>query len=394
VNSLIVRTPEIFREKQGIDARILQRVVDLNLSEKRVQVEHTETGKTGWESFDQLLIATGALPIRPNIPGVNARGVYALNTLQSGIEARKAIDHGSPKNIVIVGGGYIGLEMAESFITRGLDVSIIEKTAQVMTTLDPDMGSLVAQVLQDAGAKIYLNESLKGLEMHGGQVRAVITDKQTLPADLVVLALGVYPNSALAAKAGIPTGEKGAIKVNKRMETEVQGVWAAGNCVESFHLVSRRPFYIALGTVANKQGRVAGINIAGGSALFPGVVGTATAKIWTVEVARTGLLENEVQQMGLSYASSRIEGRTRAGYYPGTGRITVKILAEKGTGRLIGGQIVGVEGAAKRIDVLAAALHGGFTVEEMVNLDLGYSPPFSPVWDPVLIAARQAVGLV
>lgn len=357
-------------------------------------MEHAKNGKTWWEPFDQLLIATGALPIRPDIPGIDARRIYELNTLQSGIEVRKAVDQEKPKNIVIVGGGYIGLEMAESFIQRGLDVSIIEKMPQVMSTLDPDMGALVAEALRDAGGKLFLDESLEGFEISSGQVRAVVTDKRSLPADLVILALGVHPNSALAANAGIPTGERGGIKVNDRMQTEVKDVWAAGNCVESFHLVSRRPFYIALGTVANKQGRVAGINIAGGNATFPGVVGTAITKICTVEVARTGLQEKEIQQLGWPYISAKIESRTRAGYYPGTGRITVKILAEKGSGRLLGGQIVGVEGAAKRIDVLATALHAGLTVEEMINLDLGYSPPFSPVWDPVLIAARQAVGLV
>jgi len=174
----------------------------------------------------------------------------------------------------------------------------------------------------------------------------------------------------------------------------VPGVWAAGNCVESFHLVSRRPFYIALGTVANKQGRVAGINIAGGQGTFPGVVGTAMVKVFNLEVARTGLQEREAKQWGLSFATAKIEGRTRAGYYPGSGKITVKILAEKGTGRLLGGQIVGQEGAGKRIDVLATALQGGMTVEDVINLDLGYSPPFSPVWDPVAIAARQVANLV
>jgi NADPH-dependent 2,4-dienoyl-CoA reductase/sulfur reductase-like enzyme len=189
-------------------------------------------------------------------------------------------------------------------------------------------------------------------------------------------------------------GKTGGIKVNDRMQTEVEGIWAAGNCVESFHLVSRRPFYIALGTVANKQGRVAGINIAGGQATFPGVVGTAMVKVLSLEVARTGLQEKEIQELGLASVSAKIDAHTRARYYPGTGPMTVKILAEKGTGRLLGGQIVGQEGAGKRIDTLAVALHAGFTVEDLINLDLGYSPPFSAVWDPVQIAARQAANLV
>ena len=182
-------------------------------------------------------------------------------------------------------------------------------------------------------------------------------------------------------------------KVNDRMQTEMEGIWAAGDCVQSFHLVSRRPFYIALGTVANRQGRVAGINLGGGYATFPGVVGTAVYKICAVEVARTGLQENEIKKLGLEYVSAKIESSTRAGYYPEAGRITVKLLAEKGSGRLFGGQIVGMEGA-KRIDVLATSLHAGFTVDEMINLDLSYAPPYSPVWDPVVVAARNLLKLL
>jgi len=176
--------------------------------------------------------------------------------------------------------------------------------------------------------------------------------------------------------------------VNERMETGIAGIWAAGDCAESFHLVSRRPFYIALGTVANRHGRVAGINLGGGYATFPGVTGTAVTKICQVEVARTGLQEKELTKLGLEWVSAVIKSRTKAGYFPGSGEITVKLLAEKGSGRLLGGQIVGMEGSAKRIDTVATALHAGFTVEEMINLDLGYAPPFSPVWDPVVTAAR------
>jgi NADPH-dependent 2,4-dienoyl-CoA reductase/sulfur reductase-like enzyme len=390
----VVRSPEAFREKQGIDARVFQKVSEIDLRQKQVQGEDLKTGKPWKEPFDQLLIATGAVAIRPRIPGIDAKGVYELNTLQSGIEVRRAVDEKNPRYIVIIGAGYIGLEMAENFVHRGIAVTIVEKTPQVMNTLDPDMASLLLKPLEEAGIKLYLNESLKSLEVREGEVRGALTDQRSLPADLVILGLGVRPNSAMAQEAGIPMGKTGGIKVNDRMQTEVEGIWAAGNCVESFHLVSRRPFYIALGTVANKQGRVAGINIAGGQATFPGVVGTAMVKVLSLEVARTGLQEKEIQELGLAFVSAKIDAHTRARYYPGTGPMTVKILAEKGTGRLLGGQIVGQEGAGKRIDTLAAALHAGFTVEDLINLDLGYSPPFSAVWDPIQIAARQAANLV
>jgi NADPH-dependent 2,4-dienoyl-CoA reductase/sulfur reductase-like enzyme len=392
VRRLVVRTPEAFREKQGIDARVFQRVSEIDLRQRQVQGEDLKSGKTWKEPFDQLLIATGAASIRPPIPGIDARGVYELNTLQSGIEVRRAVDEKNPRHIVIVGGGYIGLEMAENFVHRRIGVTIVEKTPQVMNTLDPDMAALLIKPMEEAGVRLYLNESLKAFEIHGGEVREVVTDQRILPADLVLLGLGVRPNSTLAQKAGVPLGKTGGIRVNDRMETEIKTVWAAGNCAESFHRISRRPFYVALGTVANKQGRVAGINIAGGRATFPGVLGTAMVKVLSLEVARTGLQEREIQDLGLSYGSAKIDAHTRARYYPGTGPMTVKILVEKGTGRLLGGQIVGKEGAGKRIDTLAAALHAGLTVEDLINLDLGYSPPFSAVWDPVQIAARQAAA--
>ena len=391
---LVIRTPQAFWEKQRILARTLHRVTELDLRQRQVQVENMETGKIWREPFDQLLVATGAIPIRPNVTGVDASGIYALNTLQSGIEARQAADRKRPDKIVIVGAGYIGVEMAESFVLRGLDVSIVEKAGQVMNTMDADMAELVAGALRESGVKLYLEESLEGFEVSRGEVREVATTNRSLPADLVILALGVLPNSTLAAKAGIPTGEMGGIRVDETMQTPLPGIWAAGNCVETWNRVSRRPFYAALGTVANKQGRVAGINIAGGKAAFPGALGTSVNKFCALEMARTGLTEKEVQGLGWSYISARIESHTRAHYYPGARPITVKVLAEKGSGRLLGGQIVGGEGAAKRIDTLAVALQGGFTIEEMINLDLGYAPPFSPVWDPVLIAVRKAAALV
>jgi NADPH-dependent 2,4-dienoyl-CoA reductase/sulfur reductase-like enzyme len=390
----VVRSPEAFREKQAIDARVSQRVSEINPGKRQVHAEDLKTGKSWWEPFDQLLIATGATSIRPQIPGIDAKGIYELNTLQSGIEVRRAVDEKNPKRIVIIGGGYIGLEVAENFALRNLDVAVVEKTPQVMNTLDPDMAALLIKPLEEAGIKLYLNEPLRELEIRGGEVRGVVTDQRSLPADLVLLGLGVRPNSSLAGSAGVPLGKTGGIKVNDRMQTGVEGIWAAGNCVESHHLVSRRPFYIALGTVANKQGRVAGINIAGGHAIFPGVLGTAMVKVCSLEVARTGLQEREIQELGIPYVFAKIEAQTRARYYPGTGPMTVKIFAEKGTGRLLGGQIVGKEGAAKRIDTLATALHSRFTAEDLINLDLGYSPPFSAVWDPVQIAARQAASQV
>ena len=386
---LIARRPDQFQARQ-IDARVRHEVEEIDLVQRRVRVRRLEDGQVIHEPFDQLVIATGAVPIRPSLPGSDAGAIYGLATLDDGLRVRQAVERDHPARAVVVGGGYIGLEMAEALVMRGLQVSLVERSAAVMATLDPDMGDLVSQALRDVGVRLYLEEAVLGFETHNGQVAAVSTDRRTLEADLVILGIGARPNVALAGAAGIPLGATGAIQVNPRMQTDVDGVRAAGDCVESFHLVSRRPVHIALGTIANKQGRVCGINLGGGYATFPGVVGTAVSKICAVEVARTGLNERQARAAGFQYVVGTIQSTTRASYYPGAGRITVKVLAEQGSGRLLGAQIVGIEGAAKRIDVFATALFAGMTADEFMYLDLSYAPPFSPVWDPVLIAARKA----
>ena len=391
-DKLVARTPEKFREKFNIDARIGHEVLEIDPAAQRVRVVNLADQSEVWEPYDQLLIATGAEAIFPTLPGSDANGIFSLSTLASGIKVYDFMDKELPRKAVVVGGGYIGLEMAEALVRQGLQVSLIEKGEQVMGTLDPDMGMLVSEALREIGVTLYLNESLTGYETANDTVTGVVTDQRTIPADLVIVGLGTRPNTGLAHNAGIVLGEKGSIRVNPRMQTSAPNIWAAGDCAESFHLVSRKPFHVALGTVANKQGTVAGTNLAGGYATFPGVVGTAVSKICKFEVARTGLTEREITALGLQYRTATTRTKTRAGYYPGAGWITVKLLAEQGSGRLLGGQIVGLEGAAKRIDVLATALTASMTVQQIVDLDLSYAPPFSPVWDPVQTAARRLLS--
>jgi NADPH-dependent 2,4-dienoyl-CoA reductase/sulfur reductase-like enzyme len=239
-------------------------------------------------------------------------------------------------------------------------------------------------VLEGLGIDVRLGTALESVDDG-----AIVAGGERIGADLVVLGLGTRPNSGLAAEAGIEVGVKEAIRVDRRQRTSVDGVWAAGDCCESYHLVARAPVHIALGTVANKQGRVAGINLGGGYAMFPGVVGTAATKVCSTEVARTGLSEAELGRLGLEWEQAAVDSTTRAGYFPGAEPIRTKVLAERGSGRLLGAQIVGKEGAAKRIDVFATAIWNGMAADEMVNMDLSYAPPFSPVWDPVLIAVRK-----
>jgi NADPH-dependent 2,4-dienoyl-CoA reductase/sulfur reductase-like enzyme len=342
------------------------------------------------EPFDQLVVATGAIPFRPDLSGIDADGIFGLQTLEDGVTARRVIEDRKPSRAVVVGGGYIGLEMAEALVRRGLEVDLVDRTEQPLAaTLDDDIGALVADALRAVGVTLHMGEPVEGFDTDDGAVRAVRTARRTLPADVVILGMGVRPNSRLADEAGLAVGETGGIVTDPRMETSVGGVWAAGDCVESVDRVTGRGVVIPLGTHANKQGRVVGINIGGGYATFPGVVGTAVSKICGVEVARTGLTEAEAAEAGFHTVSAAEESTTRAGYFPGAAPITTKLVAERRSGRLLGAQIVGKEGAAKRIDVLACAIWNEMAVDEVAHLDLAYAPPFAPVWDPVLIAARK-----
>jgi NADPH-dependent 2,4-dienoyl-CoA reductase/sulfur reductase-like enzyme len=383
---LVARTPEEHAE-QDIEVHTRHEVDAIDLEARRVRVRDLDGGRVVEEPWDVLVVATGSEPVRPPIDGIDLPGVHGLSVLQDGIDLREAIDAG-PKRAVVVGGGYIGLEAAEALVNRGVPTALVEAAPQVMSRVDPDMGELVSEAVREIGVELLLEEEVEAIE-GDGRVRAVRTVKRTLDADLVILGLGTRPAVGLAEASGVELGPSGAIAVNPRMRTRHDGVWAAGDCAEARHLVSGQPVSYHLGTIANKQGRVCGINIGGGYATFPGVLGTAVSKVCEVEVARTGLSETELADLGLEWEQAVVDSTTRAGYFPGTAPIRTKALAERRSGRLLGAQIVGKEGAAKRIDVFATALWNGMTVDEMVNMDLSYAPPFSPVWDPVLIATRK-----
>jgi NADPH-dependent 2,4-dienoyl-CoA reductase/sulfur reductase-like enzyme len=383
---LVARTPEEHAE-QDIEVRTRHEVDAIDLEARRVRVRDLDGGRVVEEPWDLLVVAAGSTPLRPPIDGIDLPGVYGLSVLEDGIELRKAIDAG-PRRAVIVGGGYIGLEAAEALVNRGVPTALVEAAPQVMSRIDPDMGELVSDAVREIGVELHLEEEVEAIE-GDGRVRAVRTVRRTLDADLVILGLGTRPAVGLAEASGIELGPSGAIAVNPRMRTRHHGVWAAGDCAEARNLVSGQPVSYHLGTIANKQGRVCGINIGGGYATFPGVLGTAVSKVCDVEVARTGLSEDELADLGLEWEQAAVDSTTRAGYFPGAAPIRTKVLAERRSGRLLGAQIVGKEGAAKRIDVFATALWNGMTVDAMVNMDLSYAPPFSPVWDPVLIATRK-----
>ncbi|MGZ8635239.1 MAG: FAD-dependent oxidoreductase [Solirubrobacteraceae bacterium] len=378
---LVTRSPDEHRAR-GIEVHTRTTVTAVDLDRRELTVRDPG-GDERREGFDQLVLATGAEAVAPDVPGADA--AEPARTIDAAERFRGALEHGDG-SAVVVGGGYIGLEMAEALVRRGLRVTLVERAGQLMATLDEDMAAHVQDAAEGVGIEVRLGAELQEVSEH-----AVRVDGEELPADHVVMATGVRPATGLARAAGLELGDSGALRVDDHQRCPGHdGVFAAGDCVESWHRVLERPMNVQLGTHANKQGRIAGANATGADLAFPGVIGTAASKICRYEVARTGITEREAADAGIEVRAATIKDRTRAGYYPGSGPIWVKLVVAP-DGRLLGGQIVGVEGAAKRIDVLATAIWTGMTAEDLVSLDLSYAPPFSPVWDPVQTAARQLV---
>jgi CoA-dependent NAD(P)H sulfur oxidoreductase len=389
-DDLRVYSPEFFRERRNIQVLTHHEVGEISPSRHRATV----AGAGGRETevhYDHLILATGAEPDRPEIPGIDLPGVFHLNDLQSALALRRFLEAERPAKTVIIGGGYIGLEAAEALAARGIQVTLVERSSTLFESVDDEISALVDAELVSRGAKAARGATVTALlGGSGGRVRRLVWDGGAAggaDVDFVVLASGVRPRTRLAEQAGIQLGPTGAIAVNEYMETSAAAVLAAGDCVECMHRVSGRPTYVPLGTTANKQGRVAGQNAGGLRARFPGIVGTAVLKVFSLEVARTGLSFAEAHAAGFRPRQAVARAASRARYLGGSD-VTVKLIADPGSGRLLGAQMAGPEGVAKRIDVFATALEARMTVEQISQLDLSYAPPFAPVWDPVLIAAQ------
>jgi NADPH-dependent 2,4-dienoyl-CoA reductase/sulfur reductase-like enzyme len=394
-DQLIARAPEVFRSKQDIDVRTRHEVVAIDTDARTVTVRDLDADKEADHGYDQLLIATGATPLRPPVPGIDAQGVFGVQTLDHGQAVLDALADREPRRAVVIGAGYIGLEMAEAMVFRGLEVHVVDMAEQPMSTMDPELSGRIADAMRGMGMELHLGTAVEGIESDGdGWIHTVTAGDTIIEADVAVLGTGTRPFSDLARDAGVPIGPSRGIVTDRKQRTPVDGVWAAGDCAETFHRVSKRPVSIALGTIANKQGRIAGLNLGGSYGSFPGVLGTAVTKVCQLEIARTGLTVRDAEVAGYEVVTASIDATTRAHYYPGAKPIGIKVIAERHTGRLLGAQIVGEEGAAKRIDVFATALWNEMTVDDLLNVDLSYAPPFSPVWDPVLIAARKADAAV
>lgn len=385
LDALIVRTPQEFRDQHRIDVRTRHRVVGVDLDARRVEVLALDQDRTLRLGFDQLMLATGARPVRPALPGIDQSWIHGVQTLTDAGRLLDEVTAGDVRDVVIVGAGYIGLEMAEAFIDRGARVTLVERSDHPLGQVDPAIGSRVAGVLDRYGVTVRCGVSVVGFGDH-----VVETSEGDLRADVAVLGLGVTPNAELLTSAGVRAGARGAVEVDHRQRTNVDGIWAAGDCADTFHLVTRERVHIALGTIANKTGRIAGLNIGGTYATFPGVLGTAVTRICEVEISRTGLDVAEAEAAGFEVVVGEAESTSRAGYFPGAAEVVVRLVFEVSRGRLLGGQMVGADRIGKRIDVLATAITAGMTAADLVDLDLAYAPAVATTWDPFQIAARNA----
>jgi len=384
---LISRTPGKFSQ-EGIKILKNRRIEKIDVQNHEVSGRKIGSGETFTDHFDRLVIATGAYAIRPKIEGIDLGNVFYLRSIFDADAIYEKIRSENIQNVVIAGGGYIGLEMAESFVHLGKNVTIVELAPQILTLFDEDFAGILQQYLEKKGVKIFTSEGIQALSGKEGKFTHVQTVARKIEADVVLMSLGIRPQVELAKQGGLRIGETGAIWVNEKMETSVEGVFAAGDCVETTHLVTGRRIWIPLGSTANKQGRVVGTNVCGGNATFPGVLGTTVFKTFDFNVAKTGLSMREAEKEGFHSIQAIVRGYDRAHYYPGRKESTLKVIADKETGRILGGQAIGEGPSDKFIDILAIALHGKMTCRELASVDLAYAPSFSPVLSPIIVAAN------
>lgn len=389
MEDLVVITPERFRRERGIDVRTRHEATAIDVRGRRIRARDLASGAELELPYDALVVATGARAVRPPLPGLELPGVFVLRELADGAVMKRFLAEAAPRRAVIVGAGYIGMEMAEALRGRALEVTVLEKMDQLLPGFARPIVQAVQGELTRNGIAVRTGISVQEVRRAGGGLE-VRTDGGVFPADLVLVSIGVRPNTALAEAAGIALGATGAIAVDEAQRTSAPGVWAAGDCAEARHLVTGHSAWIPLGTTANKQGKIAGANAAGADERFGGVVGSAAFKVLGLEVGRTGLGAVEASRAGLDFIAATSVHRSRGHAYPGASAITTVLLAERGSGRLLGAQMVGAEGITGRIDVYATALSARLTVSALEQLDLAYAPPLAPVYDPVLVAAAVA----
>ena len=384
--ALTLQTPESFFSRFRVTMKVRHEVTAIHPDRKSVSVRNLETGEVFEESYDKLLLSPGAKPTQPRLPGVGLNKLFTLRTVEDTFRIKEFIRTNHPQSAVLAGGGFIGLELAENLRELGMEVTIVQRPKQLMNPFDPDMAAFIHNEMRRNGVKLALGHTVEGFEERDGGVDVLLKDEQPLHADMVVLAIGVTPDTGLAKEAGLELGIKGSILVNDRMETTVPDIYAVGDAVQVKHFVTGQDALISLAGPANKQGRIAADNICGGDSRYPGSQGSSVIKVFDLTAATTGINETNAKKAGLDADKVILSPMSHAGYYPGGKVMTMKVVFEKETYRLLGAQIVGYKGVDKRIDVLATAIHAGMKATQLKDLDLAYAPPYSSAKDPVNMA--------
>lgn len=393
-SKLTLQTSESFRRRFRIDVRARQEVVAVDRAAKTVTVRRLDDGSVYREPYDKLILAPGAKPAVPPVPGTNSDRLFTLRTVEDAFAIADFIDACAPRSAAVVGGGFIGLEMAENLVERGLEVTVVQRGGHVMPTLDADMASLVHNRLRAHGVRLALNAAVTGFSEERGRILTHVDGREPLMPDMVLLAVGVVPDSALAREAGLELGLRGAIRVDERMCTSDPDVYAVGDAVEVANVVTGAPALIALAGPANKQGRIAADNICGIPSRFAGSQGCSVMKVFDATVAATGLTEKAARAAGFDCDAALLSPPSHATYYPGSATLALKVVFERPSGRILGAQAVGRDGVDKRIDVLAVAVRAGMTARDLTDLDLAYAPPYSSAKDPVNMAGYAICNLL
>lgn len=385
-SDLTLQTPESFFSRFRVNMKVRHEVTAIHPEKKEVTVKNLETGEEFEESYDKLILSPGAKPTQPRLPGVGLNKLFTLRTVEDTFRIKAYISENHPKSAVLAGGGFISLELAENLRELGMEVTIVQRPKQLMNPFDPDMAAFIHSEMRRHGVKLALGHTVEGFEEKDGGVDVLLKDEQPLHADMVILAIGVSPETTLAKDAGLELGIKGSIVVNDRMETSISDIYAVGDAVQVKHFVTGQDALISLAGPANKQGRIAADNICGGDSHYTGSQGSSVIKIFGMTAATTGVNETNARKTGLDVDTVILSPMSHAGYYPGGKVMTMKVVFEKATYRLLGAQIVGYEGVDKRIDVLSTAIRAGIKATELKDLDLAYAPPYSSAKDPVNMA--------
>ena len=390
---LTLQTPQSFWERFHIDVRVRNEAVDIDVKSKTVAIRRLGTGEIYHEQYDKLLLSPGAKPVVPHLPGVTSDRIFSLRTVEDTLRIRKFIEEYKPATAVLVGGGFIGLEMAENLTAMGISVTVIQRSNQLFAPMDADMASFIHAQMRSHGVKLELEKTVTGFSSKGGKPVTMIKDSEAIYSDMVLLGVGVEPDTVLAEKAGLALGIRGAVAVNEYMETSVPDIYAVGDAVEVSHFVTGKKALISLAGPANKQGRIAADNICGGNSMFKGTQGSSVIKVFEMTGAVTGINEKTAEAAGIVYDKVVLSPVSHAAYYPGGQTMYMKVLYEKETLRLLGAQIAGYEGVDKRIDVIAAAIRAGMTADKLAELELAYAPPYSSAKDPVNMAGFMIENL-